>query len=157
MPRLSLSEHWCCGCLALAMADCGAQVQPPQPVASANPWRVELTLSGGLAGVERVLELSSTGHLNIIDKRISRQVTTQLPNEELVKIFALLVDTSHLQPPGTPPACRDCFQYDLDVRMDGQQFSFRVNDLNMAQAGLSPLVKALKALQDRALKGQSQP
>ena len=157
MPRLSVSEHWCCVCLALAMAGCGAQVQPPNPVAPTSTWRVELTLSGGLVGAEKVLELSSTGHLNIIDKRSNRQVTTHLPTEELVRIFALLVDTSHLQPTGTPPACRDCFQYDLDVRMDGQHFSFRVNDLNMNQAGLTPIVNALKELQDRALTGQSQP
>jgi len=138
-------------CLALAMAGCGAQIQPPNPVAPTNPWRVELVVSGGLAGTERVLELSSTGHLNIIDKSSHRQVTTQVPNEELVKIFVLLVDTSHLQPTRTPPACRDCFEYGLDVRMDGQHFSFRVNDLNMNQAGLTPLVHALKELQDRLL------
>jgi hypothetical protein len=131
--------------------------QPPNPAAPTSAWQVEFTLSGGLAGTARALDLSSTGQLKVVDRRTRRQVVTKLPGDELAGISALLVDVSHLTPTGSPPACRDCFDYDLTVRMDGEVYVFHVNDLNVDQAGLAPLVSALRNLQERALAGQGQP
>jgi len=100
------------------------------------------------------MELSESGKLTVVDKKSGTQRALQVPTEELAKIYALLLEAKELQPSSKPPACRDCLQYDIDLFLDGRRFTFQVNDLNVSDAGLAPLVKALNELQARAIAGQ---
>jgi hypothetical protein len=158
MIRPSLFACGLCMCLALPVAGCengSAESTPPaSPTLTQPRWQLEFVLSGGIVGSQRMIELSSAGTLIITDKKNDTPVTLQVPNDELTRVFALVVEATRLQPTGKPPMCRDCFQYDLTVQMAGQRFSYQVNDLNISAAGLAPLVKALNELQERVTAGQ---
>ena len=135
---------------------------PPSPSSTESKpdmpdiWNVRLGISGGIAGIQKDLELVSTGQLIVIDQKKNRRVEGIVPAEELESISELVRVVVHIQPLGQPPACPDCFQYQLDVQMDEQHVSFQVNDLNLVESGLDPLISALTALQERALSGQLQ-
>jgi len=135
---------------------------PPSPSSTESKpdmpeiWNVRLGISGGIAGIQKNLELASTGQLIVTDQKKNRRVEGIVPAEELVSISELVRVVVHIQPLGQPPACPDCFQYQLDVQMDEQHVSLQVNDLNLVESGLEPLISALTALQERALSGQLQ-
>jgi len=117
-------------------------------------WKIKFTLSGGLRGLQRVVELANTGQMTVIDQKNERQVTIQLSEEDVTKIAGLVEEAAHLPPAGQLPNCADCFVYNLNMQMDSQYFSILVNDINLAESGLAPLVNILMDLQERALSGQ---
>ena len=117
-------------------------------------WQILLELSGGFSGLRQTMELSSTGRMTVIEQKSDRQVVSQVPEKELAEIALLTENVKSLQPAGRPTNCRDCFQYDLKVRMNGQQFSVQLNDLSLPGAGIEPLINILVNLQERALAGE---
>jgi hypothetical protein len=46
-----------------------------------RPWKIELTLLGGLRGNQRVVELANTGEMTVIGQKEKKQVTAQVLNE----------------------------------------------------------------------------
>ena len=112
-------------------------------------WHVRFTLSGGLGGLRKTVELSSMGRLILEDHKRKERVTVDVAGEEMAKIAGLLAVTVQLQPVGQNPACADCYNYLLDIHMDHRDFSFQANDLNLEKSGLVDLVKALLDLQQR--------
>lgn len=119
-------------------------------------WQILLALSGGFAGLRSTMELSSTGSMTVIEQKSARQVVSLVPDKELAEIALLAKNVNSLQPSGRLPNCRDCFQYDFTVRMNGQQFSVQLNDLSLPGSGIGPLINILVNLQERALAGEPQ-
>jgi hypothetical protein len=116
-------------------------------------WQVTLRLSGGFAGLQRELELSSTGQVTAIDRKLNKQVKTEVTETELTEI-ASLVTKAQPYPSGRAERCRDCLEYHLDVRADSRRFSTDLDDTNLTSSGLEALIKALITVQNRALAGQ---
>ena len=117
-----------------------------------NPkaWNIDFTLSGGLVGLQRVMELSNAGQMILIDQKKKKQVTAQLSGEDVIKIAGLITEAVQLQPVGPLPVCADCYQYELNIQVNTQYFFFQANDLNLVESGLAPLVKVFMELQRRA-------
>lgn len=120
-------------------------------------WRIEFARSGGFAGLVRSAELSDSGLLTVIDHKSNRRVAVQVPAKELTDIASLLPAPSQSQLTDRLPYCRDCFEYALDIRCDGQDSSVQSNDLGLAGSSWEPLVKALVRLEESALSGQLDP
>ena len=112
-------------------------------------WHVRFTLSGGLGGLRKTVELSSMGRCILEDHKKRERVTVDVAGEEMARIARLLAVTAQLQPIGQNPACADCYHYQLDIQVDRQGFAFQANDLNLEKSGLVDLVKALLDLQQR--------
>lgn len=127
------------------------------PIEPGENWTIKLSISGGFAGLQRVVEISNSGQLTVTDQKSNRQVTIQVPNDELANIEVILAETKPPQSPSRPPTCQDCFQYELDVQMEGKDYTVLLNDINLPDSGVDKLINALVDLQERALAGQMKP
>lgn len=119
-------------------------------------WRILFKVSGGFSGLRRTMELSSTGAMTVIEQKSARQVVSLTPEDELAEIALFIENVKSLQLSGRVLTCRDCLEYDLTVRKNGQQFSIQLNDLSLPDSGIEPLINSLVNLQERALAGEPQ-
>jgi hypothetical protein len=78
----------------------------------------------------------------------------QVSATELAEIATLVANAKSVTPSGRLPNCRDCFEFGLEIKIDGQQIVFKANDLSLTESGLELLIKTLVRLQDKALSGQ---
>jgi hypothetical protein len=116
-----------------------------------GPWEVELTVSGGFAGVERKLEVESSGRYQVEDRQIGEKVEGVLPQEALTQIEADLPAVCLAGDAGRPPACADCFQYSLEVTSAGAVYRVGLNDLSLPDSPAAPLVGDLLHLMSETL------
>ena len=100
------------------------------------------------------MEISDSGSTTVLDQMSKKQVTIQLSDGDIANMAGLLAGVVQLQPVSRLPACADCYLYSLDAIVDVKHFSFQVNDIDLNDSGLAPLVHALMDLQDRILAGQ---
>jgi hypothetical protein len=113
-------------------------------------WRLTLQLTGGLAGIDRQLELASTGELKVTDRRRGIQVITQASASELAQISSMVADLKSVDA-GRRSACRDCIEYDLKVRLSGRTLHFTINDVSLAGTPVEPLANVLITALNREL------
>ena len=116
-------------------------------------WKIQFTLSGGLRGLNRLVELSSLGQVTVNDLRKKTQASVQLPDEDLAKLAGLMLQAAGLPALNRFSSCADCFEYRLDARLGRQAISLQANDISLADSGYSPLVSTLVDLQERVLSG----
>jgi hypothetical protein len=124
-----------------------AQTKPP-----AGPWRLTFQISGGFAGVDRRLELTDTGAVTATDGRRVSRATTTATAKELADIKSFLPDLKSVRAT-FDKNCRDCFEYRLDVQMNGSTVTLRFDETAMDNRRVETIVNALTALLDRALAG----
>jgi hypothetical protein len=117
----------------------------------AGPWTITLTQSGGFAGVQRSIEISSDGTIKAQDQRSGRSTTQDLSATQLQKLNELLSATAISTLTPVPPACADCFIYDLEVVSSGQTLKIQVNDVSIRDSGVEALINFLGKLRDDAL------
>jgi hypothetical protein len=119
---------------------------------TAEGWRLTFHLSGGFAGMDRELQIASTGDLTARDRRRGTSIAAKAPANDLILIDALVTDMKSVDS-GRSTSCRDCLQYDLEVQRRGETRGLRLDDMTLAKSGTGPLIKALTNLLDRALTG----
>ena len=124
-------------------------VNSPQPSSS---WELEFNLSGGFQGYQRISNLLNTGKLTVVDENNDQQVSVQLDQEEMDKINLFLVNIEKLRFDLQPPYCADCMVYELNLQRDGINLHAILNDLNLNESTLKPLIIELMQLQEQALK-----
>jgi hypothetical protein len=108
-------------------------------------WHIRLAQTGGIAGVSRTLEISSDGKMTINDERTKKQATNQLSPEQLSKLTDLVASTNY-QPVTKPMGCADCFIFDLQINNDTEKFHAQIDEVNLPDSGLGPLVGFLGEL-----------
>ena len=152
--------------LALFLAACGpATITPPdaQPLPSpsgpqpspAGAWDITLSQSGGIAGVQLNVEVSSDGRLTAEDQRSGKKVTKELDAATLEQL-SRLVSAITTSTPGSPHSnCADCFLYDLQITSGSQRAHVQADDTTLAASGAQALIGLLQQLRSGAL--QSQP
>lgn len=150
----------------LLLTACSAQstILPSVPSATATreqqelgQWRIRFGISGGFAGLQRSVELSSTGQMTVTDQKRNKRVTVQVPQAEIEKISSWVLQARPAQPQPRLSDCRDCFEYEVTILRDGEVLSFWFDDVTLEDAELAPLVNTLARLQEQALSGQLNP
>jgi hypothetical protein len=111
-----------------------------------GPWSIELVVSGGFAGVERKIEVDSSGEVQVEDLQTGEKVESTLPAETLQQIEDDLSGVCHASDAGRPPACADCFSYSLEVSIGGQAYHLVFNDLSLPESPAAALVQDLTRL-----------
>ena len=130
---------------------------PPLPIpgssCTAATWSVDFTRSGGLAGKVATFHLTSSG--SGIAARPDQKLTlsTQVAPASLVQVGQLLEAACPFLSSSKPNSCPDCFTYVLQIQMDGNSFSARATDVDLA--GLGPLIQSLSTILDQSLAGHS--
>lgn len=135
----------------VACATGSASGRPTDPSTGSN-WALTFVMSGGIAGFDRQLELSSTGAATATDRRRQLTRTAQVPDDELMSIGSLVATTGSLDVRSR--GCRDCFEYELDLQADGTHVIVRANDMGLTGTAAAPLVSALSRLLNRVLSGE---
>jgi hypothetical protein len=144
--------------VAMTAAVSAGQVQPskdPQaPALARGEWRIEFRVTGGLIGMDRSLELESSGALKATDRRRKAQVSGRLTQSELDQISSL-VTALKTGSVAVDSNCRDCLQYDLTAHVNGRSLVHRLNDVTLSGAAPGPeqqqLIQVLMDLVNREL------
>jgi hypothetical protein len=108
-------------------------------------WHIRLAQTGGFAGVSRTLEIFSSGEMTVTEERINKKNTSQLPADKFAMLKELLA-ASEYQPIRQPIGCADCFIFDLQVNNDSEKFQVQIDQVNLPNSGLEPLVGFLGEL-----------
>jgi hypothetical protein len=117
--------------------------QPAQELPKlTGDWHVSMAQTGGIAGVSRTLEISSSGEMTVINERSKKQTTTQLSTDK-VAVLTELVASSKYQPISEPTGCADCFIYKLEISSAGEKFQAQLDDISLPDSGLQPLINFL--------------
>lgn len=116
---------------------------------AATDWRLELRVSGGFAGFDRVLELTSAGAVVARDWRRAQQVNASLASGELQ---ALDTAVRRARPSDVRAGgCADCLEYQLAITLAGRAILIRTNDAGLSGTEASGLIAALAQLLNRSL------
>lgn len=142
----------------LLLAACHAPVSTPNsgPI---NAWTVELDVSGGIAGLQRNLQLDHGGQLAVVDHRTDRRVSRILNEAEMAEVHALLqalpeaTDTGTNSPRAMPGGrCADCIETRLSVVVDGVHHSHTAHSGVSGSSPYDALRQHLSALLRQALE-----
>ncbi len=105
-------------------------------------------------GVQRRLEIASSGELIAEDLREGTRVTVTLAEDEVSRLAALLAENCPATPPLRPPACADCFEYAYTLDVDGLRMIGVENDISLRTSLLAPWIEALRDLWQQATDGE---
>lgn len=149
--------------LTLLVACCSSATRTP-PVRSANEssnfpqattWKIDFQLSGGFAGLDRTLTVSSNGQLSAEDRRPGTRVTAQATQAELADLSRLVTAVKSLgEIRRSDSRCRDCLSYNIVVEIDGQRVAALLDDTTVPGSGLEELTRVLSALVNRVLSAR---
>lgn len=121
----------------------------PPPLA--DEWVVTMVQSGGIMGLQRSIRISSDGKYTVVDEMNGKSVNSELSAENLDGLKNLVADFSFTAPKA-PMVCADCFIYKVAIQSGGQKMVAEIDDVNMPETGMGPLVEFLRDLMDSALK-----
>jgi len=108
-------------------------------------WHIRMAQTGGIAGVSRTLEISSSGVMTIINERSNKQNTTQLPPDMFAMLKEVVASTVY-RPISQPMGCADCFIFDLQIDNGKEKFQVQIDEVNLPNSGLESLVGLLGKL-----------
>lgn len=116
-------------------------------------WTIQMNHSGGIMGLSRSIDISSTGKYLVLDERAGKSVTGQLGGDELSKLMQIVAASEYrTKDPQLPSACADCFIYGLEIAGSRGNFKVQLDDISLPDSGMEPLVTYLRNLMDKALK-----
>lgn len=146
--------------ITLLVAGCGQSTRPEplktsttKPPALDDEWTIKMNYSGGFMGLSRSVEILSNGKFTVVDERRDKTITGELTADELSKVSEQVMSFEYT-PASKPDGmnCADCFIYDLEIQANGKRVAIQLNDINLSNSGLEPLVDHLRGLIETTLK-----
>jgi hypothetical protein len=141
-----------CLCMLVLSGCVPATAFPPPVPTPAKDWRIELSQTGGFAGVDLSIQVTSDGKMTASDERAHRTVSRPLSEakiDELHKLVARVAPT----PTQTPPSvCADCFIYRLEITSSSGTVIVRADDISLGQSPARALIELLGQIRDEALQ-----
>ncbi len=110
--------------------------------ALSGAWRVTLTQSGGIMGMTRTVEVSPDGDMLFTDLRGGKTGQSSLSKDRLA-LLTKLVAASVYEPVFEPTGCADCFIFELSIFNINEKFQVQINQIDLQNSGLQPLVDFL--------------
>jgi hypothetical protein len=115
-----------------------------------NTWTVEMTHSGGIAGISHSIQVSSDGAFVVSDDYANVKNEGQLSAKDLADLKQLVASTRYVEVP-QQTGCADCFIYDIAIASTGKPFKAHVDDITLEDSGLGPLIMELHTIMEREL------
>jgi hypothetical protein len=122
--------------------------------AAPEVWQVSLEWSGGLVGVQRSLEVSSSGQVVARDLLEGTETSATLSPEDIAVLTDLLNDACPSAGAARPPACADCYQYVYTLDTDGRPARGVENDVSLRDSRLGPWIGALLSIWQGVISGE---
>ena len=110
----------------------GTPTSPPETACSSpSNWMIEYNRTGGIGGFDQSLTLESDGSLMVQSERppVDKQIT--IPEDHVETITDLLVQACPFEAGPTKGVCADCFNYELNIEMDGQTYTVEALDTTL--------------------------
>jgi hypothetical protein len=137
---------------ALLVAGCArSSTNTYTPPALEDDWSVNMTLSGGIAGLMRTIEVKADGRYTVADQRAGNTASGELTEDELARLEEML-STLEFSTSKNPSACADCFVYDIEIISGGQKMIVNADDVTLGDSGVGPLAQFLRGIMDSALQ-----
>ncbi len=128
---------------------------PPEPLPSPqSTWTLQLTQSGGFAGVRFWVEVTSAGQLTAKDQRSGRTAIETLPPDSLAQLRQLVEQVAISKSVKPSTSCADCFVYDLVLTSESGTRQMEADDITLGSSGAQALIVYLRSLRDSALASQ---
>jgi len=104
-------------------------------------------------GLERSIQVNSTGVYSATDLRTKQTVNGMLTADRLKK-FKAYISSLNYSPNNKIPgaACADCFIYDLEIHRNGKGITIQLSDIDLPDSGLEPLVSELRQILDSSFR-----
>jgi hypothetical protein len=119
---------------------------PTSPAKSAcsppTSWTIEYHRTGGFGGFDQSLTLQSNGSLTVQSERPPANEQMTISGDQVEAITDLLVRACPFEVGATQGVCADCFNYELKIQMDGQNYVVQALDTTLTEE-LRPLISIL--------------
>jgi hypothetical protein len=141
----SLTEPTTLPTLPLERTDSPIPTSRPVKIPALNgDWQISLFQSGGIMGISRSLKILSSGEMTLTDLRSNKSSQSLLRVDEL-SALKRLVDATNYKPVTLETGCADCYIFNIEITSSGQKFQVELNQLDIAAAGLEPLIGYLNS------------
>ena len=109
---------------------------------SPTNWKIQYHRTGGIAGFDQALTLQSDGSLSVRSKKPAFNKQTTIPKDHMVGIPDLIVRACPFEPARATGVCADCYNYELNIQMDGQNYTLQASDTTLTDEQ-RPLIEVL--------------
>lgn len=130
----------------LLISACGSpEITYTPPPIETEEWSLRMTQSGGIAGINRTVEILSDGSYTLTDERNNQNVTKELSKEQLSELQTL-ISALEFHAPQSRSGCADCFEYAIEIESGGKKMIFNADDVSLPDSGAGELVTFLQKL-----------
>ena len=135
----------------LFISSCSSPGITHTPPVLEDDWTVRMIQSGGIAGVNRAVEVLSDGSYTVYQQAGGEAITGQLTEPELAQLKELIANLE-ITAIRTDKMCADCFEYDIEINSGGKKMNVQLDDITLPDSGVEELVTFLRGLIDSASK-----
>lgn len=145
--------------LGIAALICGCTVAMPTPGSEQlgkekENWRIELAVSGGFAGVNKYVEVDSSGKARAMDRKRGLERESRATPPMITKLDQLVNELF-----STPPSleqkpkkrCYDCFEYRLTTKMATKTRSEKISGYPQSNSVKWQLIQTLVPFMEEVL------
>jgi hypothetical protein len=108
-------------------------------------WSVRMIQTGGIAGVNRAVEVLSDGSYTVYQQAGAEGIKGQLSETDLAKLEDLIANLE-IANVRTDSMCADCFEYNIEIQSGGRKMVFQLDDISLPDSGAGELVMFLSGL-----------
>ena len=132
------------GIVAVSLLDASWQNTP-------DAWTVVMHVSGGIAGLDREIQLASTGAFTATDRRRRMSTVGSMPAALLAELGAVISKVTAAAS-RRDPACRDCLVYRFEIKRATAALTAEFDDLSVGGTPFEVLAKTLTTQLTEALR-----
>lgn len=131
--------------LALYISACGSEEITHTAPELEEGWYVRMIQTGGIAGVNRAVEVLSDGSYTVYQQAGAEGIKGQLSETDLAKLEDLIanLEIANIR---TDSMCADCFEYNIEIQSGGRKMVLDLDDLTLPDSGAGELVTFLSGL-----------
>lgn len=131
--------------LALSISACGSEEITHTSPELEEGWYVRMIQTGGIAGVNRAVEVLSDGSYTVYQQAGGEGIKGNLSEPELAQLEEIIKNLE-ISIPAMRGACADCFFYDIEIQSGGRKMVFQLDDISLPDSGAGELVTFLTSL-----------
>lgn len=125
---------------------CGSKEITYTPPPIEDDWSVRMIQTGGIAGVNRAIEVLSDGSYTVYQQTGVEGIKGQLTEAEFNQLSELIKNLE-IKSSQTNSVCADCFEYNIEIQSGaGRKLILELDDLTLPDSGAGELVTFLSGL-----------
>ncbi|MBL8100847.1 MAG: hypothetical protein JNK81_16815 [Anaerolineales bacterium] len=129
----------------LLISSCSSPEITHSAPALEDDWYIRMIQTGGIAGVNRAVEVLSDGSYTVYQQAGGEGIKGQLSETDLAKLEDLIANLE-IANVRTDSMCADCFFYDIEIQSGGRKMVFQLDDISLPDSGAGELVTFLTGL-----------